>query len=809
MRYPGQPFTWYVDSLPNDNTFRGVLTNDEMKRMINRGIAVYGSLGNTVPYDYSSWNTDKIDYNNRFMWVPQSDIQGSGRAESGIPCAAAFWATSNYKPYCFIVKTNIKFAKNPTDGTNQLCWQGDWCASNYCQNGCGDHNVDFLSVVVHELGHNFGLDDRYDGSSSSNTMYGYITERDTMQRTLTACEQNEISAVYINNPAALTAGLQANPMGSGLDVRWYEEMRSSVTASYTVSWSATWDSPRTVVASVPVNPTGTYQVTIPGYNAGVVHLEEVELNGRILPQGDELVSVPVVTPVEVIPANAESLCVAYMEQKSMLSATQLQAVQAQPIMSVIAVPDSLREPADALAQYWTQWEGVRTVVMSVDTIGGAMNINAQAFARMPSGGTLKLFGDVVDSRDVYGQPWHLDPTKFVNGFTDDGFPDQPNRDIIRTYFRPEHSAQRFSLAQGYPWTTSDADYLSRTRNGLVDSGYGVGRLPAANKAEAWAMVWKTISNIRGNPWGQIIMLNYLKDFGSTQGVVAKGIADSLMRLNFPSYLPFYRVDDSPTHPMSAAQRASTSAIAYSGGGLYGMSVSTSSAGQAPGQFKNQDGGFDPNTLAPNDGNLPVELDFTCYSANMAGRHNPAQGQRMFKRMFMAPSRGVRAWIGATTGTWLPGDGHLYYLWYLDWLAHPEKKIGLRLADVLRQDVELFPEDSTLAREIVLIGDPDLVVPAPSPPVVGVDPTLEHLKLGSFPNPSRHGTLVYWTLPQAVYTSLSVYDVTGRRLVTLAEGDLTAGVHHVQWLAHDTPPGIYFLRLQAGRQALTTKLVRLQ
>jgi flagellar hook assembly protein FlgD len=80
-----------------------------------------------------------------------------------------------------------------------------------------------------------------------------------------------------------------------------------------------------------------------------------------------------------------------------------------------------------------------------------------------------------------------------------------------------------------------------------------------------------------------------------------------------------------------------------------------------------------------------------------------------------------------------------------------------------------------------------------------------------PNPFSTETLVSFTLPQRTEVTLAVYDVAGRRVATIFSGEKDAGAHDVQWngLGDNgrlVSAGIYFCRIQAGKQSLTRKML---
>ncbi len=102
--------------------------------------------------------------------------------------------------------------------------------------------------------------------------------------------------------------------------------------------------------------------------------------------------------------------------------------------------------------------------------------------------------------------------------------------------------------------------------------------------------------------------------------------------------------------------------------------------------------------------------------------------------------------------------------------------------------------------------PALAVPAGAG---GVPRALEFA--GAAPNPLASGTTLRFRLPRAATVRLRVYGIDGRAVATLVDGPLAAGPHEVRWTARDArgaavAPGVYFARLQSGRDARTRRIV---
>ena len=82
---------------------------------------------------------------------------------------------------------------------------------------------------------------------------------------------------------------------------------------------------------------------------------------------------------------------------------------------------------------------------------------------------------------------------------------------------------------------------------------------------------------------------------------------------------------------------------------------------------------------------------------------------------------------------------------------------------------------------------------------------------NYPNPFNPSTTIRFDLPVRCHVALSVYDVAGREIRRLVEGERGEGTHLVTWTGLDREgrsvgSGIYFYRLQAGDQEMTRKMI---
>jgi hypothetical protein len=99
--------------------------------------------------------------------------------------------------------------------------------------------------------------------------------------------------------------------------------------------------------------------------------------------------------------------------------------------------------------------------------------------------------------------------------------------------------------------------------------------------------------------------------------------------------------------------------------------------------------------------------------------------------------------------------------------------------------------------IVGIGEQEPVIPA------------VFMIFQNFPNPFNPATTIEYQLPRSADVTLEIFDILGRKVQTLVEGQREPGPHRVVWDAGEYPSGIYFYRLRAGDLIETKKMVLLK
>jgi mannan endo-1,4-beta-mannosidase len=67
---------------------------------------------------------------------------------------------------------------------------------------------------------------------------------------------------------------------------------------------------------------------------------------------------------------------------------------------------------------------------------------------------------------------------------------------------------------------------------------------------------------------------------------------------------------------------------------------------------------------------------------------------------------------------------------------------------------------------------------------------------NFPNPFNPSTKIQFTVPEISHIRIKVYDVLGKEVRTLVNGEFESGIHSIIFSADGIPSGVYFYRIEA-------------
>ena len=80
---------------------------------------------------------------------------------------------------------------------------------------------------------------------------------------------------------------------------------------------------------------------------------------------------------------------------------------------------------------------------------------------------------------------------------------------------------------------------------------------------------------------------------------------------------------------------------------------------------------------------------------------------------------------------------------------------------------------------------------------------------AYPNPFNPSTAMDLSLNESGHVSIHVYNVLGQMVSTLANGYMDAGYHTFTWNANNVPSGMYLVRVEAGSNVETQKIMLLK
>lgn len=80
---------------------------------------------------------------------------------------------------------------------------------------------------------------------------------------------------------------------------------------------------------------------------------------------------------------------------------------------------------------------------------------------------------------------------------------------------------------------------------------------------------------------------------------------------------------------------------------------------------------------------------------------------------------------------------------------------------------------------------------------------------NYPNPFNPTTTLSFVISHSSFVTLKVYDVLGREVTTLIEGEQVAGEHRVEWRPEGVSSGIYTYRLSTPNATIVKKMLLLR
>jgi len=140
---------------------------------------------------------------------------------------------------------------------------------------------------------------------------------------------------------------------------------------------------------------------------------------------------------------------------------------------------------------------------------------------------------------------------------------------------------------------------------------------------------------------------------------------------------------------------------------------------------------------------------------------------------------------------------------LEWDAPIELEDNIHLVineDIIDMKAQTSIEVSNIKNAAIVVGDVDSFI----------NPIPEKFGLSSaYPNPFNPTTNLNLDLSDAGQVSVKVYNVMGQVVSDLINGYMDAGFHKITWQAKDVASGMYFVRVEAGTNIATQKIMLLK
>jgi hypothetical protein len=106
-------------------------------------------------------------------------------------------------------------------------------------------------------------------------------------------------------------------------------------------------------------------------------------------------------------------------------------------------------------------------------------------------------------------------------------------------------------------------------------------------------------------------------------------------------------------------------------------------------------------------------------------------------------------------------------------------------------------------EIQVLGDAHVLDVPPQPRVQ--QPSGFRL-CANYPNPFNPSTMIVVYMERAARATVRVFDITGRLVETLIQGEVPAGEHRLHWSAQGLASGVYICRLETEGISQSIKMI---
>jgi len=130
-------------------------------------------------------------------------------------------------------------------------------------------------------------------------------------------------------------------------------------------------------------------------------------------------------------------------------------------------------------------------------------------------------------------------------------------------------------------------------------------------------------------------------------------------------------------------------------------------------------------------------------------------------------------------------------------------------DPMNPGFALWPSKGTVRNDMGVFGGPhrsDLPeITTSVDDKVTADPKVFML-YQNYPNPFNPTTTIHYSIPEEAFVSLKIYDILGKEVETLVNGESLPGIYEVQWKVEGYASGVYIYTLRIGAFTMSKKMI---
>ncbi len=94
-------------------------------------------------------------------------------------------------------------------------------------------------------------------------------------------------------------------------------------------------------------------------------------------------------------------------------------------------------------------------------------------------------------------------------------------------------------------------------------------------------------------------------------------------------------------------------------------------------------------------------------------------------------------------------------------------------------------------------------------LTSVQPVISGIDFGSvkvYPNPFKSAVNISFSSQKAVSGKVEVYDISGKRVASIYQGELKSGLNEFRWRPVNTIESVFFVKITAGEKSVTKKII---